>query len=136
MRETIRIDTDRRETLMDITAQVEAAVQRSRVRDGLVSVYVQHATAAVMIQENTDATVPNDVVTFLHKLIPAGGWEHDAHDDNADAHLKAGIVGPGETLPIVEGRLGLGRWQGIFLCEFDGPRRGRTVVCTVLPVPE
>lgn len=132
MRETIRLDTREREELIDITDAVRAVVAHSGVRQGLVSVYCQHTSAAIMVQENDDASVPTDVVVFLRKLIPAGGWSHDQHDNNGDAHLKAGIVGPSETLPVIDGTLALGRWQGIFFCEFDGPRAGRTVICTVL----
>jgi len=97
----------------------------------MVSVYVQGATAAIMIQENWDQSVQNDVVNLLKKLIPAGVWQHDAQDNNGDAHLKAGLVGPGETIPIIDGSLGLSTWQNIFLCEFDGPRSSRKIVVTV-----
>jgi secondary thiamine-phosphate synthase enzyme len=105
---------------------------KSGVKDGLVNVYAQGATAAVMIQENWDESVPVDVVNFLRKLIPQGIWLHDQQDGNGDAHLKAGLVGPSETIPIINGQLGLSRWQGIFFCEFDGPRQLRTIVCTIL----
>ena len=132
MREVIAFATDRREQLVDITKQVAAVVSRSGVCDGLVSVYVQGATAAVMIQENWDESVQTDVVDFLRKLIPRGVWLHDQQDGNGDSHLKAGLVGPSETIPIIEGRLGLSRWQNVFLCEFDGPRSERQIVCTIL----
>jgi secondary thiamine-phosphate synthase enzyme len=132
MRTIIELHTDRREQLVDITARVAAAVAASGVRDGLACVYAQGATAAVMIQENWDASVPEDVVDFLHRLIPPGVWRHDRQDGNGDAHLKAGLVGPSETIPVIDGKLGLSTWQGIFFCEFDGPRRQRRVVCTVL----
>ena len=85
-----------------------------------------------MIQENWDHSVPRDVVHFLQKIIPRGVWLHDQQDGNGDAHLKAGLIGPSETIPIIEGQLGLSTWQGIFFCEFDGPRSERTVVCTAL----
>lgn len=133
MRELIRLKTDRREELIDITETVRSVVRQSGVQDGLVALYAQGATAAVMIQENWDKSVPTDVVHFLRKLIPPGIWLHDRQDDNGDAHLKAGLIGPSETIPLIEGRLGLSRWQGIFFCEFDGPRSERTVICTVLP---
>lgn len=97
----------------------------------MASVYVQGATAAIMIQENWDQSVQNDMITLLRKLIPSGVWEHDAQDNNGDAHLKAGIVGPSETIPILNGSLGLSTWQNIFLCEFDGPRSSRRIVVTV-----
>jgi len=126
------VATRSREVLVDITAQVKAVVRNSGIRDGLVSVYVQGATAAIMIQENWDDSVQTDVVELLRKLIPRGVWRHDAQDGNGDSHLKAGLVGPSETLPLIDGQLGLSTWQNIFLCEFDGPRASRSVVCTVM----
>ena len=132
MRALIDLRTNRKEELVDITARVEQAVRASGVRDGLVSVYAQGATAAIMIQENWDASVPTDVVNCLRKLVPPGVWLHDEQDNNGDAHIKAGLVGPSETIPIIEGRLGLSTWQGIFFCEFDGPRQNRRVVCTMM----
>ena len=135
MRQTIDLSTSRREALIDITARVTETVQASGVRDGIVHVYAQGATAAIMIQENWDASVPSDVVNLLRKLIPPGVWLHDEQDGNGDAHLKAGLVGPSETVPIIDGKLGLSTWQGIFFCEFDGPRQRRTIVCTVLADP-
>lgn len=133
MREVITLATDARETLVDITTPVKAVVVRSAIRDGLVSVYVQGATAAIMIQENWDESVQTDVVNFLRQIIPRGVWLHDEQDGNGDAHLKSGLVGPSETMPLVDGQLGLSTWQNIFLCEFDGPRQERRVVVTVIP---
>jgi len=132
MRQIIRFGTDAREVLVDITPQVRDAVRRSGVRDGLVAVYAQGATAAVMIQENWDDSVQTDVVELLRKLIPRGVWRHDAQDGNGDSHLKAGLVGPSETIPLKGGELGLSTWQNIFFCEFDGPRRDRRVIVTVI----
>jgi secondary thiamine-phosphate synthase enzyme len=132
MREILHLSSQRREQLIDITAQVAAVVKASAVRQGLAAVYAQGATAAIMIQENWDESVQTDVIDLLRKLIPRGVWLHDQQDGNGDAHLKAGLVGPSETIPIVDGELGLSRWQNIFFCEFDGPRRDRRVVCTVL----
>ena len=133
MRETIHLKTQTRETLVDITARVEAVVRQSAVLEGIVSVYAQGATAAIMIQENWDESVQTDVIDLLRKLIPQGVWRHDAQDGNGDAHLKAGLVGPSEAIPLIEGRLGLSTWQNIFFCEFDGPRGDRRVVVTVIP---
>lgn len=132
MRENIRVATNRREELVDITGQVREAVARSGVEEGLAVLYVQGATAALMIQENWDDSVQTDVVNLLRQLIPRGVWLHDRQDGNGDSHLKAGLVGPSEAVPIIGARLGLSRWQNIFLCEFDGPRRERVVVCTIL----
>jgi secondary thiamine-phosphate synthase enzyme len=130
--ETLTIPTDAREALYDITAPVKAAVARSGLSNGLVSIYVRGATAAIMIQENWDDSVQMDVVELLHKLIPRGVWRHDRQDGNGDAHLKAGLVGPGEAVPLMAGDLALSTWQNIFLCEFDGPRSRREVVVTVV----
>jgi secondary thiamine-phosphate synthase enzyme len=131
MQDIIQISTHSREGLYDITSQVRSLVKKSSVNQGMASVYVQGSTAAIMIQENWDDSVQADVVTLLRKLIPHGVWQHDTQDNNGDAHLKAGIVGPGETIPIIDGELGLSTWQNIFLCEFDGPRSNRKIVVTV-----
>jgi len=132
MRANIRVTTSRREELVDITAQVREAVTQARIENGVVVLYVQGATAALMIQENWDESVQTDMVNLLRRLIPRGVWLHDRQDGNGDAHLKAGLVGPSESIPIIDGRLGLSRWQNIFLCEFDGPRPERLVVCTFI----
>lgn len=132
MRESITVSTHEREQLVDITTQVVAVVSRSGIRNGLVSVYAQGATAAIMIQENWDESVQTDVVHLLQKLIPRGVWLHDQQDGNGDSHLKSGLVGPSETIPLINGEPGLSRWQNIFLCEFDGPRSERTIVVTVI----
>ena len=132
MQRTIQISTPAHNGLYDITRQVKAIVTESGVQTGMVNVYAQGATAAIMIQENWDESVQTDVINLLRKLIPAGVWEHDAQDNNGDAHLKAGIVGPSETVPILNGELGLSTWQNIFLCEFDGPRSSRRIVVTVV----
>ena len=132
MRENVSVQTSRREELVDITKQVQNAVTHSRVDNGLIVLYVQGATAALMIQENWDESVQTDVVNLLQKLIPRGVWLHDQQDGNGDSHLKAGLVGPSESIPIIDGKLGLSRWQNVFLCEFDGPRSERQVVCTII----
>ena len=131
MQDIIQISTDKHEGLYDVTHHVRNIVKKSKVNNGMVSVYVQGSTAAIMIQENWDQSVQNDVINLLKKLIPSGVWQHDAQDNNGDAHLKAGIVGPGETIPIINGDMGLSTWQNVFLCEFDGPRSDRKIVVTV-----
>ena len=132
MQEIIQISTDKQNGLFDITKQVERVVTENKVKHGIVNIYAQGATAAIMIQENWDNSVQNDVVHLLKKLIPSGVWEHDAQDNNGDAHLKAGLVGPSETIPIIDGKLGLSNWQNIFLCEFDGPRAKRNIVISII----
>jgi len=132
MQRIIQISTPAHNGLYDITRQVEAIVSESGVQTGMVNVYAQGATSAIMIQENWDDSVQRDVVTLLNKLVPSGIWEHDAQDNNGDSHLKAGIVGPQETIPIVDGKMGLSTWQNIFLCEFDGPRSTRNIMVTLM----
>jgi secondary thiamine-phosphate synthase enzyme len=132
MQEIIQISTDKHNGLYDITIRVKEVVSKSKIQSGIVTIYAQGATAAIMIQENWDDSVQNDVVTLLRKLIPSGVWEHDAQDNNGDAHLKAGIVGPSETVPIINGEMGLSTWQNIFLCEFDGPRSTRNIVISII----
>ncbi len=128
---TITISTHKRECLYDITNDVEKIVSNSKIKNGLTNVYAQGATAAIMIQENWDDSVQLDVVNFFQKIIPKGVWLHDAQDGNGDSHLKAGLVGPSETIPIINGKMGLSTWQNIFLCEFDGPRSARNIVVTI-----
>ncbi len=132
MQEVIQITTNCQNGLFDITAKVEAILSKSKINAGIVNVYAQGATAGIMIQENWDQSVQNDVITLFNKLVPSGIWEHDAQDNNGDSHLKAGIVGPSETIPIVNGKMGLSTWQNIFFCEFDGPRNKRSIVVTLI----
>jgi len=132
MKEVIQIETDKQNGLYDITEEVRFIVKNSKVTEGIVNIYVQGATAGIMIQENWDQSVQNDMISLLKKLIPAGIWEHDMQDNNGDSHLKAGLIGPSETVPLINGEMGLSTWQNIFLCEFDGPRTKRTIVVTVI----
>ncbi|HOK25654.1 MAG TPA: secondary thiamine-phosphate synthase enzyme YjbQ [Bacteroidales bacterium] len=132
LQKVISLSTHSRNGLYDITSIVESVVKESGVRSGIASVYARGSTCAIMIQENWDESVQTDVITLLNKLIPHGVWEHDRQDNNGDAHLKAGIVGPSETIPVVEGKLGLSTWQNIFFCEFDGPRNRREIMVTVI----
>lgn len=132
MQKIITLRTDRQNGLYDITAEVTSIIRSSGVITGIASVYARGATAAIMIQENWDQSVQNDVITLLRRIIPPGVWEHDRQDNNGDAHLKAGLVGASETIPVIDNKPGLSTWQNIFLCEFDGPRERREVVVTVI----
>jgi secondary thiamine-phosphate synthase enzyme len=119
--------------IRDLTADVVAAVRASGARDGLCTVFTPHATAAVTINENDDPNVGVDLLDALARLVKDhDGWRHDRVDDNAAAHIKAAIVGPSETIPVVAGKLALGTWQNVFFCEFDGPRPSRRVHVTVV----
>ena len=132
--ETLTIDTSVKEGLLDITQEVEAVVERAEIENGVVSLYVLAATAAVLIQEKWEDTVQRDVIQLLQNLVPQGEWLHDKQEGNGDAHLKASLIGQSLTVPVTSGALALLSWQKIFLCEFDGPRSQRRIVCSVIGV--
>ncbi len=127
---TFTVKTDRRQQIVDITAEVARFVARQAPAEGLCSVYVPHATAAITINENADPQVCEDILDALGKLIPQGVWRHDRVDGNADAHIKAAVIGPGQAIPVKNGKLLLGTWQAIMLVELDGPRT-RTIHLTL-----
>ena len=116
--------------MLDITARVAEVVKVAGVRDGICVIYVPHATAAVVINENADPNVCADILDALTGLIPEGKWRHDRIDNNAAAHIKATILGPSAAVPVRNGRLALGTWQSVMLVELDGPRE-RTVIVEV-----
>jgi secondary thiamine-phosphate synthase enzyme len=123
----ISVSTRSRTELVDITGQVQKVVAESGVQEGVCYVYVPHTTAAVTINENADPSVRDDIVMELNKTIPfEDNYKH--REGNAAAHVKATIVGSSETLFVERGRLALGRWQGLFFCEFDGPRSRQVLV--------
>lgn len=121
------IKTRSRNEMVDITGQVESAVRKSGVVSGVCFVYVPHTTAGVTVNESYDPDVAKDISVTLSRLVPAGsGYEHT--EGNADAHIKSVLVGCCQALPVENGRLMLGRWQGLFFCEFDGPRERRFLI--------
>ena len=116
------VGTDARTEFHDITSVVKEAIAASGVTDGTCVVYCPHTTAAVTIQENADPDVPRDLLMWLNRLVPKDvpGFRHA--EGNSDAHLKASLVGSSVTILIEKGAPVLGTWQGVFFCEFDGPR--------------
>ncbi len=130
--DVITLSTERERALVDVTLEAQRMVRRSGVREGMCALYAHGATAALMIQENDDPNIGEDVVDCLDGLIPNGVWRHDRIDGNGASHIQAGIVGPSETIPIRDGKLDLSTWQNVFFCEFDGPRRRRTIAVTIL----
>jgi len=130
----LTLRTSRHKECIEITEQVREVVRAAGVERGLCHVMALHATAAIVVNENDDPNIGRDVVTALDRAIPDhAGWLHDVIDGNAQAHIKAAILGPSETVPIVDGDLALGRWQGIMLVELDGPRAQRRVLVTIVP---
>jgi len=125
----ISVSTRSRTELVDITSQVQRVVAESGVQDGVCHVYVPHTTAGVTINENADPSVREDILMELNKTIPfQDNYKHG--EGNAAAHIKASIVGSSEMLLVERGRLVLGTWQGLFFCEFDGPRSRRVLIKT------
>jgi len=123
----ISISTNKRNEFVDVTGEVSNTVRESGVKEGYVHLYVSHTTAAVTINENYDPSVKSDILNKLSDIIPAGaGYSHA--EGNADSHIKASIIGSSDFIPITNGDIDLGRWQGIFFCEFDGPRSRRMLI--------
>jgi secondary thiamine-phosphate synthase enzyme len=126
----LRVKTDTRTELVDITQGVQRMVAESGVRSGVCYVYVPHTTAAVTINENTDPNVGRDILKELNKIIPFDD-DYGHGEGNSAAHIKSTIVGMSKSVFVEEGRLALGTWQAIFFCEFDGPRDRRVMIKVV-----
>jgi len=125
------VGTRSRTELVDITAQVARIVHESKASSGLAVVFVPHTTAAITINENADPSVQHDILGDLARLVPLSGpYQHT--EGNSAAHIKSSLVGSSETLLIENGRLVLGTWQGVYFCEFDGPRT-RKVWVKIIP---
>ena len=123
----ITIKTSSREELVDITGKVQQAVSAAGAESGMVWVYSPHTTAGVTIQENADPDVRRDMLDHLERLVPQRpDFKH--MEGNSDAHIKTSMMGPSQAVPLDRGRMTLGTWQAIYLCEFDGPRTRRVLV--------
>ena len=119
--EKVSVKTSSRITLTDITDKVQAAVSKSRVKDGICFVFCPHTTAGITINENADPSVRSDIINTLNKLVPENaGYAHA--EGNSDSHIKSSLFGSTLTIFIEDGNLAFGSWQGIFFCESDGPR--------------
>ncbi|MBU0490659.1 MAG: secondary thiamine-phosphate synthase enzyme YjbQ [Chloroflexi bacterium] len=129
----ITLRTGSQTTLDSITAEVQRVIRESGVQNGVCHIFVPHTTAGVTINEDADPTVKRDMLHELNKVIPFQDGYHHA-EGNAAAHIKSTLVGPSLTVLVENGRLVLGTWQGIFFCEFDGPRQRRVLV-KVVPDP-
>ena len=132
MQQEFYISSTKKQELIDITEKLNLIISKSKIKEGLCNVFAAHATAAIIINENYDPNICLDLLDSLNKLIPSGIWRHDKVDGNADAHIKAAILGPQETIPIKNGGLQLGRWQSLMFCELDGPRNDRKIIITVM----
>jgi len=127
MTKQITVATRSKTELVDISSQIEKIVKDSGIKDGVCWVFVPHTTAGISINEGADPSVKRDILSRLDKLVPsAERYEH--LEGNAPAHIKTSIVGSSETLIIEKGRLLLGTWQSLYLCEFDGPRHRKVII--------
>jgi len=116
-----KVQTNHRSELVDITREIQKIISGHKIKEGMVHVFIPHTTAAVAVNENCDPSVQSDISDTLAKLIPhEAGYAH--HEGNSDAHIKAALVGSDRTLFITDGKIAFGTWQGVYLCEFDGPR--------------
>ncbi len=133
MAEYLQVRTPSHDCLVDITAQIQAAVSRSGVAEGVCFIFVPHTTAGLAINENADPTVRSDIMKTLARIVP---WEddYDHSEGNSAAHIKASLFGQSHLVLVSKGKLQLGTWQGVFLAEFDGPRHRQVWVRTA-PLP-
>ena len=124
----IKVRSSQREELVEFTDQVQEKLKESEAGEGVCFLYVQHTTAGLTVNENADPDVPRDMLHLLRTLIPQHGMGFRHGEQNSDSHIKATLVGSSVSVPFKDGKLLLGRWQGIFLCEFDGPREREVVL--------
>jgi secondary thiamine-phosphate synthase enzyme len=125
---TLKVRSHEREELVEFTDQVQQQLTAAKQREGVLVLFVQHTTAGLTVNENADPDVPRDMLHLLRTLIPQHGMGFRHGEENSDAHIKATLVGSSVTIPFSEGKLLLGRWQGIFLCEFDGGRERKVIM--------
>ncbi|MEW6062768.1 MAG: secondary thiamine-phosphate synthase enzyme YjbQ [Nanoarchaeota archaeon] len=130
MQKIICIKTEKKQEMIDITKEVNRVIEGSNIAKGICSIYTQHTTSSIIINENYDSNVCDDILAGLSELFDKKKWKHDAVDNNAAAHIKSAILGCSVSIPIKDKKLQLGKWQQIMLVEFDGPRE-RSIVVTV-----
>ena len=124
----LKVRSRQREQLVEFTSEVRQKLKESGASEGVCVLYVQHTTAGLTVNENADPDVSSDMLHALRTLIPQHGMNFRHGEENADAHIKASLVGSSVTIPFRNGELLLGRWQGIFLCEFDGGRERQVIM--------
>jgi len=131
VRRILELETRQRSEMVDVTRELQVIADEENVDEGRMTVYIPHTTAGITINENADPDVAADMLEHLDRMIPwKGGWRHG--EGNSAAHIKATLVGNSATLSVEGGMLRLGTWQGVFFCEFDGPRRRKVWVACEL----
>src|SRR4051812_17474469 len=124
----LKVRSHQREELIEFTDEVQRKLSESEAHEGLCFLYVQHTTAGLTVNENADPDVPRDMLHALRTLLPQHGMGFHHGEENSDAHIKASLVGSTVSIPFKDGKLLLGRWQGVFLCEFDGGRERQVIM--------
>ncbi|MBC8500270.1 MAG: YjbQ family protein [Nanoarchaeota archaeon] len=127
-----RVSSTKKQELIDITGQINNIIRDSGIKTGICNVYVTHATAGIIINENYDPNICIDFINAINRVIPEhNSYLHDRIDNNAGAHIKSALIGPSETIPIRNEKLKLGTWQSVMLADFDGPKE-RIVIITLI----
>jgi secondary thiamine-phosphate synthase enzyme len=127
LRHELFVQTKNRQELVDLTAMINRVLEAWPAKEGLCTLFVAHTTAAITVNEAADPSVVDDLLRHLNRLVPEKG-DYRHREGNSDAHIKAALIGNSVQIPVHNGRLDLGTWQGVFLAEFDGPRRRRVIV--------
>jgi len=128
MQKILKIKTNYKQEIIDITKELDIFLKESKIKEGLLTAYVQHTTASLIINENEDSNICKDVINCLNSLIPQGKWIHDKIDNNGAAHLKATILGCSIQIPIKDNKMQLGKWQKCLFVELDGPRKRNIII--------
>ncbi len=129
----LNIETKSSEEIIDITEEIYNIVRLSNIEQGIVHIFVPHATAGIIINESADPNIKKDFLNYLNKIIPKNGsYLHNRIDNNGAAHIKSSLVGSGITIPLKDKRVLLGTWQSIMFCEFDGPRKNRKIIVQII----
>ncbi len=129
----LTIATHNSEELIDITDKIEDVVYNSKIKNGIVHIFIPHATAGIILNESADPNIKTDFLNALERAIPKrANYLHDHIDSNAAAHIRSALVGSSLTIPLKNGNMILGTWQSIMFCEFDGPRRTRRIIIQIM----
>lgn len=129
----IILNTSKHNEIINITDKIQEIITKSKIKEGICSVFTTHATGAIIINENYDKGLCKDIIKAMDMIVPEhNDWEHDKTDNNSAAHIKAAILGPSETIQINNGNLQLGQWQDISFIELDGPRSQRKIIIKII----
>jgi secondary thiamine-phosphate synthase enzyme len=123
----LEVKTSKKIEFIDITNQIYKILKEENIKNGICYLFIPHTTAGITINENADPSVKEDIINMLNKIVPEN-WNYEHLEGNSPAHIKSSLIGHGEVIFIENGELALGTWQGIFLCEFDGPRRRKVLI--------